>query len=477
MSLVKSSVGSPLYLVVDDLIAPNKTLQKKFIEQFGIPLKNALFAEDYQTATNLIDSNSNIAVCFVDCIIPESQAKRDLLKPVAPNQKPKPMESFDDLAQWGRKIVAEHKTIKMFVFSAHLTQRQLIQLKQTHDNVVEVAEKPLQKKKIDSVAKKFIIPYFPPQEADKVVSSLVTARNSNPFDYESLEPELAAFVRAKTNLINLKATRIACDIHDIGKTLLAVKDKLAFGKFRAWIKAEFPWSKSQASRFMRVAEVFEPSNLEEVNIFPSSLFELSATTVPASAREEVLALAQQGQVINTKIVHEVKERHLEPVIKEIENIPLEATQKKGNLQILNVIPGLKENSYWELGNNRLFCGNPSDKKFLKQVPKDIKICFDFSPPENPLSSLPPVSSESGITYFPNYENMDLRELERKVENLILGQTEGGDIILFSYLYHPRLFALSVQQECICYIAEPNLSKCQSILDLWRKVGEISRIKL
>lgn len=477
-SLVKSSVRSPLYLVVDDLIAPSKTLQKQFIEQFGIPLKNALFAEDYQTATNLIDSNSNIAVCFVDCIIPQSQEKRDLIKPLSPNQKPKPMESFEDLAQWGRKIVAEHKSIKMFVFSGHLTQRQLIQLKQTHDNVIEVAEKPLQKKKIDSVVKQFIIPYFPPQETEKEVSQVVTAtRNSNTFNYEALEPELAAFLRAKTNLINLKATRIACDIHEIGKALLSVKAKLGHGNFRAWIKAEFPWSKSQASRFMRVAEVFEVSNLEEVNIFPSALFELSSATVPESAREEVLELAQKGQVINTKFVQQVRERHLEPTTKEIETPPSETTQNNGSLQIINVFPGLKENSYWELGDNRLFCGKPNDERFLKQVPSDIKICFDFSPPENPLSSLPSVSSESGIVHFPNYEKTDLKELERKIENVILGQTEGGEIIFFSYLYHLRLFSLSVKQECICYIAEPDLAKCQSILDLWQNVGNVKRVKL
>ncbi len=478
MSLVKSSVESPLFIVVDDLIAPNKTLQKKFIEQFGIPFQNALFAEDYQTATHLIQTNSNIAMCFVDCIIPQSPETRHLLKPLAPNQKRKPIESFSDLAQWGLKIVEEHTGINMVIFSAHLTQRQLNQLKRNHQNVIEVAEKPFRGKSLKTVVDNFIVPYFPSPKKKEAIYTSTRRKKSSSFNYEALDPQLAQFLREETYQINLRATRVARDIYNIGKSLKAVKERLAHGEFRAWVTSEFPWSKSQAARLMRVAEVFDISTLEEVNILPSALFELSSKSVPDAARNEVLELAQQGQVINMKIVSQVKEKHLELIPEEeIKTLPLETGNSEGKLQILEIIPGLKENSYWELGSHRLFCGEPNDEIFLKQVPEDIKICFDFSPPEKSLASLPAVSPESGVVYFPDYQNMDLKELESKVKNLILGQTSGGDSILFSYLYHPRLFSLSVQEECICYIAEPNLVKCQSILDLWQNVGERRRIKL
>ncbi|MDW4677752.1 DUF3102 domain-containing protein, partial [Escherichia coli] len=74
--------------------------------------------------------------------------------------------------------------------------------------------------------------------------------------------------------------RSAQDIVNIGQKLIEVKEKLEHGHFRKWLKAEFKWSVSAATRYMQVGEQFKYTNLIHLSIAASALYELAAPSTP-----------------------------------------------------------------------------------------------------------------------------------------------------------------------------------------------------
>ena len=129
------------------------------------------------------------------------------------------------------------------------------------------------------------------------------------FDYAALEREARTVVLSRTNEIKSLMRRTAQDLIDIGQKLTEVKEQLEHGNFMNWLKAEFDWSVSAATRFMRVSEQFKFVNLANLNFAPSALYELAAPSTPEKARTEAISRARSGEKITYSLAKALVSQH------------------------------------------------------------------------------------------------------------------------------------------------------------------------
>ncbi len=132
--------------------------------------------------------------------------------------------------------------------------------------------------------------------SSKQLEHLSTQENLN-FEYGLLEAETRLVVQQRTNEIKTLMRRNSQDIIDIGQKLIEVKQHLGHGSFRNWLKSEFNWSVSSATKFMQVAEQFKCVNFTHLNITASTLYLIAAPSTPKEARIEVLERASLGENI------------------------------------------------------------------------------------------------------------------------------------------------------------------------------------
>ena len=148
------------------------------------------------------------------------------------------------------------------------------------------------------------------------------------FDYATLDVEIRIVVKQRTSEIKTLMRRSAQDIVDIGQKLIEVKEQLEHGNFRKWLKAEFKWSVSAATRFMQVAEQFKNTNLIHLSIAASALYELAAPSTPEPARLEALNRANSGETITRTKAKAIKTKastrqRKEPINKSQEPITID----------------------------------------------------------------------------------------------------------------------------------------------------------
>ena len=130
------------------------------------------------------------------------------------------------------------------------------------------------------------------------------------FDYNFLSPQVRTLVEGKTCEIKSLIRRNVQEIVDIGQNLIEVKAQLGHGNFRAWLKAEFDWSVSTASRFMQVATKFKCAKLAHLNIAVSALYLLAKSSTPEQALKEALEIASEGENLTYSKAAEIVNRHL-----------------------------------------------------------------------------------------------------------------------------------------------------------------------
>lgn len=117
------------------------------------------------------------------------------------------------------------------------------------------------------------------------------------FDYGNIDNETKAKVEQRASEIKSLIRQTAQDIVCIGQKLTEVKGKLKHGSFRNWLKAEFNWSLSSATKFMQVSEQFKDVIFTNLNFSTSALYILAAPSTPEAARKQALKLASQGEQI------------------------------------------------------------------------------------------------------------------------------------------------------------------------------------
>lgn len=131
------------------------------------------------------------------------------------------------------------------------------------------------------------------------------------FNYGTLDQKTQITIKQKTSEIKSLIRQTAKDIIDVGQKLSEVKQQLKHGEFRNWLKTEFNWSISSATKIMQVSEKFKSVNFTHFNFSASALYILAAPSTPNSAREYALQLASGGENITYSLAKLIVKHHKE----------------------------------------------------------------------------------------------------------------------------------------------------------------------
>ena len=138
--------------------------------------------------------------------------------------------------------------------------------------------------------------------------------NQQGFDYEILDLQTQITIKQKTSEIKGLIRQTAQDIVEVGQKLAEVKQQLKHGQFRNWLKSEFNWSVSSATKFMQVSEQFKNVNFTHFNFSTSALYILAAPSTPESARQHALDVASQGENITYSLAKLIVKHHKESIL-------------------------------------------------------------------------------------------------------------------------------------------------------------------
>lgn len=127
------------------------------------------------------------------------------------------------------------------------------------------------------------------------------------FNYDTVPEPVAVQAREAAQRIKLRLRRSAEDIIEIGRDLLAVKDRIGHGNFLAWLDAEFSMAERTARKFMEVAKVYGSKSAQYADLQPQALYELAAPKTPLEVREEIERMIEAGEVVTKATVTKLKE--------------------------------------------------------------------------------------------------------------------------------------------------------------------------
>jgi hypothetical protein len=116
------------------------------------------------------------------------------------------------------------------------------------------------------------------------------------------EPAIPAaeFCAGQAEAIRLLVKRSAADILDIGRRLIAVKQRLGHGQWLPWLDKEFGWHQTTAAKFIRVAESVDKLSpgldLSDCTIDAGALYLLAAPEASDDWRREVVETAHGKRI-------------------------------------------------------------------------------------------------------------------------------------------------------------------------------------
>ena len=142
-------------------------------------------------------------------------------------------------------------------------------------------------------------------------SSLVKT-NVNPpltFDYSQITSDNQILIQQRTYEIKNLIRRTASNLIEIGQKLHEVKKLLGHGHFGHWLRTEFNWSVATATKMMQASQRFKNVNFTNLNFSPSAIYLLAAPSTPATARQDALTKAQQGQAITYTLAKQIVHDH------------------------------------------------------------------------------------------------------------------------------------------------------------------------
>jgi hypothetical protein len=131
------------------------------------------------------------------------------------------------------------------------------------------------------------------------------------FDYAAFPEHVQHYLKASAAAIHARlgarlTMRSAIDVVHVGSWLHDVRKHIGRSFFQPFLDAEFEWSQSAASKFMRSAAVFGHLDHDCLDRFrPTALYLLSTKHVPQSAREEAIALARAGRIVKRSVAEKI----------------------------------------------------------------------------------------------------------------------------------------------------------------------------
>jgi hypothetical protein len=122
------------------------------------------------------------------------------------------------------------------------------------------------------------------------------------FDYTTLDPDAADFLRQAANQIRSCREGMAREIIRMGMTLHGAKAHLLHGQFGPWLKAEFNMSERTAENYMSVAKEFGNKSETVADLPLKLLYGLAAPSTPKQIREKVVADLEAGKTIDHRAI-------------------------------------------------------------------------------------------------------------------------------------------------------------------------------
>ncbi len=340
-------------------------------------------------------------------------------------------------------------------------------------------------------------------------------QKASAFDYSRLDGETSQLVQQQTGEIRMLMRRTAQGIIEVGCKLIEIKALLGHGNFENWLKAEFDWGLWTARKFMQVAEQFKSVNFTDLSIAPSALYVLAASSTPETVRKEALKRADAGESITYTAALALKKKYSPPPESPppVEKQPSAADRpspktvpqpsppslttepRRPSPEILAIRPNRAKQSpstpsketetpppsptpsfevepgfWWQLGKKHfLYCGAPNSARFKERLPQEIALTLSF--PLTPDWHLDlPTSAHSEVVLFSRYRDLDETLLREAIERLLLLYTEGEDTVVFSFLPDPEFLLLADKLGCRCFIAEPDVRRCDEAIATWKKTG-------
>jgi Protein of unknown function (DUF3102) len=124
----------------------------------------------------------------------------------------------------------------------------------------------------------------------------------------------AEFLREAADRIRTRMAQAAQDIVEIGRELIAVRERLDDGKFKAWIETEFQMSRSTAYRFISVVENIGAriASHGETRFGRAVLYALASPSTTEEVRTEIIDRAATGEKVTATNVRALKPARPKP---------------------------------------------------------------------------------------------------------------------------------------------------------------------
>lgn len=120
---------------------------------------------------------------------------------------------------------------------------------------------------------------------------------------ETASEEAAAPILAEhAEAIRTIGKRVLADLLEIGRRLTECRVCIRHGRWGDWLREEFGWSDSTASRYMQAYELSTKSpNLGNLDLPISGLYLLAQPSTPDKVREEILSRAQTERIPHAEV--------------------------------------------------------------------------------------------------------------------------------------------------------------------------------
>jgi DNA-directed RNA polymerase subunit F len=128
------------------------------------------------------------------------------------------------------------------------------------------------------------------------------------FNYEALESEEREPAREQAEAIRGLLKTTVQSVVEIGTRLQQVRKAIGRDSFQAWIRAEFRFTQSVASNYMKAAAEFGKLDCLE-RFQPTALFDLGRKNVPDAAVDQAVSEARAGRPITRKRAHQIIAAH------------------------------------------------------------------------------------------------------------------------------------------------------------------------
>jgi hypothetical protein len=125
-------------------------------------------------------------------------------------------------------------------------------------------------------------------------------------------PDDEQFLEDAAKRINDRLRVTKENVIEIGRELMAVKERLGHGNFQPWIEAECGISQKTAERYMQVAHYFTTDAkidfMTIIDVDMNTLYELAAPSTPEEVRSAVEDRLRTGDEVTAEEVRELKRK-------------------------------------------------------------------------------------------------------------------------------------------------------------------------